>query len=151
MEQDVTVEVRRVRITDPEGVQALEGWAVYEREMYGDHPELYAIEAAEFEPPGGAFFVVIAGTATVAGGGFRWKAQGTCEVKRMWTAPDQRRQGYASAVLDAIEDEARKLGYSNLCLETGPAQHESLALYRGRYDEIPAYHYQDAFAFGWSL
>ena len=37
---------------------------MYERAMYGDHPELYAIEAAEFEPPGGAFFVVIAGTTS---------------------------------------------------------------------------------------
>jgi GNAT superfamily N-acetyltransferase len=141
------VKTRRVRMTDPEGVEALEGWAAYERDLYGDHPELYAVEAVEFEAPDGAFFVVSSDGSTVAGGGFRRKSPDTCEVKRMWTAPDQRRKGYASAILDAIENEAQRLGYSRLCLETGPTQHESLALYKKRYSQIPAYHYKDALAF----
>jgi GNAT superfamily N-acetyltransferase len=145
------MEVRRVRMTDPEGAQALEGWAVYERELYGDHPELHAVETAEFEPPDGAFFVVVENGSTVAGGGFRRHSRNTCEVKRMWTDPDHRRNGHASAILDAIENEARRLGYSSLCLETGPAQHESLAMYRRRYRELPAYHYEDAIAFGQPL
>jgi GNAT superfamily N-acetyltransferase len=145
------VEVRRVRVTDPEGVEALVGWEVYEREVYGDHPELYAVEPSEFEPPGGSFFVVVADGATVAGGGLRRMSPETCEVKRMWTAPDQRRKGHASAILDALEDEARELGYARLCLETGPTQHEALELYAGRYSKIPAYHYEDAVAFGQSL
>ena len=58
-------------MTDPEGVEALEGWTVYERALYGDHPELNAAEASDFEPPNGAFFVVLVDGATVAGGGFR--------------------------------------------------------------------------------
>lgn len=145
------MEVRRVRVADPEGVSALNGWEVYERALYGDHPELYSIEASEFEPPNGAFFVVISDGSTVSGGGFRRVSPDVCEVKRMWTAPDRRRRGYASAVLDAIEDEARRLGYSTLCLETGPVQHEALALYENRYGQIPAYHYDDAIAFGHSL
>jgi GNAT superfamily N-acetyltransferase len=138
-------------MTDPEGVEALEGWTVYERATYGDHPELYSTEASEFEPPHGAFFVVIAEGSTVAGGGFRRMSPDTCEIKRMWTAPEQRRKGYATAVLDAIEEEARKLGYSALCLETGPTQYEALGLYENRYRSIPAYHYNDAHAFGHSL
>jgi GNAT superfamily N-acetyltransferase len=138
-------------MTDPEGVQALEGWTVYERALYGDHPELYAAEPSDFEPPDGAFFVVIADGSVVAGGGFRRMSSDTCEVKRMWTAPRQRRKGNASAILDAIEHEARKLGYSALCLETGPAQREALGLYQRRYRPIPAYHYDDALAFGHSL
>jgi GNAT superfamily N-acetyltransferase len=138
-------------MTDPEGVEALEGWTVDERALYGDHPELYAAEASDFEPPNGAFFVMIADGSVVAGGGFRRMSPDTCEVKRMWTDPERRREGYASAILDAIEDEARKLGFSALCLETGQAQHEALGLYRRRYHPIPAYHYDDALAFGHSL
>lgn len=138
-------------MTDPEGVEALEGWAVYERALYGDHPELYATEASDFEPPNGAFFVVIADGSTLAGGGFRRMSPDTCEVKRMWTDPQHRRKGYASALLDAIEDESRKLGYSALCLETGQTQDEALALYGKRFNPIPAYHYDDALAFGQSL
>ncbi len=138
-------------MTDPEGVEALEGWTVYERALYGDHPELNAAEASDFEPPNGAFFVVLVDGATVAGGGFRRISPDTCEVKRMWTDPQQRRKGHASAILDAIEDEARKLGYSALCLETGQAQQEALGLYQRRYHPIWAYHYDDAVAFGYSL
>jgi GNAT superfamily N-acetyltransferase len=145
------MEVSRVRATDPEGVRALEGWAVDERAIYGDHPELHAVGATEFEPPDGAFFVVISDGSTVAGGGFRRRSSDTCEVKRMWTAPDQRRKGYASAILDAIEDEARGRGYSTLCLETGPSQNAALTLYDRRYRRIPSYHYDDAIAFGYSL
>lgn len=151
LSHDGHMEVRLVRMTDPEGIEALDGWAIYERGLYGDHPELHAVEASEFESPNGAFFVVISAGSTVAGGGFRRMSPDTCEVKRMWTAPAQRRKGHASAILDAIEDEARKLGYTALQLETGPAQHESLALYTKRYRKIPPYHYDDAIAFGRSL
>jgi GNAT superfamily N-acetyltransferase len=138
-------------MTDPEGIEALEGWTVYERASYGDHPELCAADAADFEPPNGAFFVVIADGSTAAGGGFRRISPDTCEVKRMWTDPRQRRKGHASAILEAIECEARKLGYAALCLETGQAQHEALGLYRKRYRPIAADHYDDALAFGCSL
>ena len=127
---DRRVVVRRVRITDPEGVEALEGWTIDERALYGDHPELSAAEASDFEPPNGAFFVVIADGSVVAGGGFRRMSPDTCEVKRMWTDPERRREGHATAILDAIEDGARKLGFSALCLETGQAQREALGLYR---------------------
>ncbi len=67
----------------------------------------------------------------------------------MWTAPDQRRKGYASVVLDALEQEARNRGYANLRLETGPAQPEARALYDRRgYRRIPTYgRYELATAF----
>ncbi len=145
------MEVRRVHASDPEGVEALEGWARYERALYGDHPELQSVDGSVFEPPDGAFFVVISEDSTVvAGGGLRRMSADRCEVKRMWTAPDQRRRGYASAVLDAIEVEARRLGYRSLCLETGAVQREALGLYEKRYSRIEPYHYDDAIAFGHS-
>ena len=51
------------------------------------------------------------------------------EVKRMFTRPEARRQGVATAVLLQLEQEARSAGYSVIRLETGKYQHESLALY----------------------
>ena len=76
----------------------------------------------------------------IAGGGYRRQARGRCEVKRMWTAPDHRRQGHASTVLRALEDAARAAGYMTLWLETGPAQPEAAAMYASRgYRRIPAY------------
>ncbi len=67
----------------------------------------------------------------------------------MWTAPEYRRKGLASAVLDALEDVARDRGYSHLRLETGPAQPEARALYERRgYRHIRTYgQYEQATAF----
>ena len=145
------MEVRRVLMTDPEVLHVLDGWAAHGRSLYGDHEELYAVEAHELEPPDGVFIVLMEGETPVAGGGFRRLSSDTCEIKRMWTDPGHRRKGHASAVLDALEMEARRLGYSTLRLETGPAQPEARSLYERRYRQIPAYNYQEAFAFEHSL
>lgn len=51
------------------------------------------------------------------------------EVKRMFTRPEARRRGVATAVLRHLETESRGAGYSVLRLETGMHQLESLALY----------------------
>jgi GNAT superfamily N-acetyltransferase len=129
------------------------------------------VEAAEFDPPDGAFVVLLDDAAsdaasgatgdapgdatsdtqrapvTVAGGGLRRFDDVTCEIKRMWTNADYRRQGYAMAVLAELESIARGLGYQRLLLETGPAQPEALALYRrlgyretGPYGRYPHAH-----------
>ncbi len=145
-------------MTDPEATTVLGGWAVEQKRRYGeDSLELYAQEMGslapgDVEPPDGVFLVVVIGDgSTVAGGALRRLGPGTCEVKRMWTAPGQRRKGYASVILTGLEDEARTLGYSTLRLETGPVQPEALSLYRRRYRQIPPYHYEEALAFEHSL
>lgn len=80
-------------------------------------------------------------------------ADHTCEVKRMWTAAEHRRKGYASRVLTGLEDAARAAGYSTPLLETGPLQPEAIALYTARgYRQIPYYgRYPDARAFRFDL
>ena len=106
--------------------------------------------ASEFEPPDGAFVVIVdeAGQ-TIAGGGYRRHTDDICEIKRMWTAATCRRRGLASMVLTALEDAARSAGYRRVILETGPAQPEAHALYLvheyspapnlGRYEDATAY------------
>jgi GNAT superfamily N-acetyltransferase len=71
----------------------------------------------------------------------------------MWTSPDHRRNGYASVILDALENAGRDRGYTWLRLETGPAQPEAHALYEGRgYRGIPTYgRYEQARAFEYLL
>ena len=51
------------------------------------------------------------------------------EVKRVFVKPDARRRGLASLLLDAIEDEARHLGYAEIHLQTGARQPEAMDLY----------------------
>ncbi len=134
------MELRHVQMDDPEVAPLLHGLADEYRQRYGLGDEVTSVPAHEFQPPGGAFLVLLEGGETVAGGALRQVTSQTCEVKRMWTAPDQRRRGHASVVLDALEAEARELGYSTLRLETGWAQPEACSLYRRRgYRQIPSY------------
>jgi GNAT superfamily N-acetyltransferase len=148
------VELRHVRADDPRVEPLLAALSDEYERRYGPGDEMSSTDAAQFEKPDGSFVVLMDDSGrTVAGGGIRRLSAGVCEVKRMWTAEGERRRGHASAVLAALEDRARSLGYSVMRLETGPAQPEALALYRGRgYREIPVYGpYERAVAFERSL
>jgi putative acetyltransferase len=62
------------------------------------------------------------------------------ELKRMYVAPEVRRQGIGRALLTRLEAEARALGLARLVLETGTRQTEALALYRrAGFSEISPY------------
>jgi ribosomal protein S18 acetylase RimI-like enzyme len=118
-----------VRLTDPEVAPLLDGLQEEYRARYGPIPD-EVLPTAEFEAPDGAFIVLMDGDTTVAGGGIRRYSENICEVKRVWTHADYRRQGLAIRVLAELEDIARELGYERVWLETGPAQPEAQALYR---------------------
>lgn len=142
-----------MRIGD-EGVRPLvDGLTREYHERYGVNDEMATVDAGEFDPPAGAFLVLVDGGEVLAGGGLRRVSGDTCEVKRMWTAAAHRRRGYASRVLAALEDAAREAGYSTLLLETGPLQPEAVALYTNRgYERIAVYgRYPDALAFRLAL
>jgi len=141
--------LRQVRPSDPEARPLLRGLTEEYDSRYGHQSEMTSVEAQEFEPPDGVFLVILEHGVTVAGGAIRRLSVDTCEVKRMWTAPEHRRKGLASKVLDALEELARDRGYSRLRLETGPAQPEARALYERRgYRNIQAYgKYEQATAF----
>jgi GNAT superfamily N-acetyltransferase len=143
------MELRRRRLTDVEVAPLLAGLATEYEARYGSGDEMSRASAEEFDPPAGAFLVLVVDGVTVAGGGFRFLEPGVCEVKRMWTNPAARRRGYAMRVLTALEDAARHAGYRTLRLETGPAQPEARALYERRgYHRIPVFgHYPQALAF----
>ncbi|MDQ4132330.1 MAG: GNAT family N-acetyltransferase [Actinomycetota bacterium] len=150
---DWGVDLRHVRLGDPEVEPLLAGLGEEYELRYGPGDEMATARADDFDVPDGIFVVLVHGDETLAGGGIRRWSADTCEVKRVWTAPHHRRRGYASAVLDALEPAARALGYTYIRAETGPAQPEALAFYTKRgYGEIPAYGpYEVATAFQRSL
>jgi len=47
----------------------------------------------------------------------------------MYVAPEARRRGIARALMNELEEKARRLGYKTLRLETGPEQPEAIRLY----------------------
>lgn len=54
----------------------------------------------------------------------------TVEIKRMYTTPEGRGKGIASAVLAELEKWAAELAYTDCILETGYKQPEAIALYQ---------------------
>jgi GNAT superfamily N-acetyltransferase len=65
---------------------------------------------------------------------------GAVEVKRMYVAPEARGSGIATAVLRALEAQARRLGSTRLVLETGTMQPDAIRFYeREGYEPIPLF------------
>lgn len=143
------MEIRRVRFSDAEVQPLLAGLTDEYDNRYGENIEMTRAGPEEFDPPAGLFIVLVDGSTTAAGGGFRRHDSQTCEVKRMWTSPQYRRRGLAISVLQALEDAARDVGYDRVILETGPMQPEAEAMYAARgYRRIDVYgHYPEARAF----
>ncbi|MHB1516679.1 MAG: GNAT family N-acetyltransferase [Acidimicrobiales bacterium] len=146
---DGGVQLRQVRLSDSEVASLLGGLAEEYERRYGTGDELASVDDREFEPPHGVFMVLIDDGEVVSGGGLRRLSDLTCEIKRVWTAPDRRQKGLASIILSSLEHEAKARGYRTLRLETGPAQPEARNLYERRgYRRIPPYgRYEHATAY----
>jgi GNAT superfamily N-acetyltransferase len=117
-------------------------------ERYGGDGDSAPIAAEEFMPPRGMFMVAYVDGGPAGCGGWRTLAgnraeiNDCAEIKRMYTAPQFRGRGVASAVLGALENSARAAGMRQMVLETGAAQPEAIALYtRCGYERIPNFGY----------
>ena len=94
----------------------------------------------EMVPPHGLFLVGYEDGAAIASGGLRRLEDGVCEIKRMYVAPGARSRGVGRALLEALEDAARGLGYERVRLDAGPEQRHSRVLFAATgYVEIAPY------------
>jgi GNAT superfamily N-acetyltransferase len=105
----------------------------------------------EMVPPHGVFLVGYEAGRPVAIGGLRpLEEQGVCEIKRMYVVPAARSRGAGRALLAALEDAARAIGYERIRLDAGPEQRHSRVLFASAgYVEIERYndnHIADYFA-----
>jgi len=104
----------------------------------------------EMVAPDGAFLVGYEDETPIAIGGVRRLDEGICEIKRMYVVPEARSHGVGRALLAALEDGARELGYERVRLDCGPAQQHSRRLFAAAgYVEIAPYnanHIADYFA-----
>jgi len=101
------------------------------RERYGGWEGAGAEPEAEvFDDPDGYFLVArLSGEPVGCAGICRCEGDRTAELRRMYVAPEARRAGVARALMGALEEKARELGYRTLRLETGPEQPEAVRLY----------------------
>ena len=85
----------------------------------------------EFAPPKGALLVAEEEGRRIAGCvALRALRDGACEMKRMFVPPEHHGKGVGLLLGRAIIDEARRIGYERMLLDTGPAQREAQGLYR---------------------
>ena len=106
---------------------------------YGGRDET-PVDPGEFAPPHGAFVIVSDDREPIGCGGVRRHDGDVAEIKRMFIHRAHRRRGHGRALLRALEQRARDLGYRRVVLETGTAQPEALALYRSAgYTPIAPY------------
>jgi len=110
-------------LTDAQAEELVERYGGLEGAGAEPEPEL-------FEDPDGYFLVArLDGSPVGCAGICRCEGAQTAELRRMYVAPEVRRTGVARALVTALEEKARELGYGTLRLETGPEQPEAVHLY----------------------
>ena len=98
------------------------------------------IVPTEFRAAGGYFVLAHCGARAVGCGAIRPYDATTCEIKRMFVLPEFRGRGIARRIIEALEAEARRRGFTRGILETAVRQPEAIACYRAcGYEQIPPY------------
>jgi ribosomal protein S18 acetylase RimI-like enzyme len=95
----------------------------------------------EYAPPRGAMFVAVEGERYLAMIALRPIDETAGEMKRLYVRPEAHGRGLARRLIARLCDEARRLNYSELRLDTLPKMGEAQALYEsyGFVDIEPYY------------
>ncbi|HEV2058516.1 MAG TPA: GNAT family N-acetyltransferase [Solirubrobacteraceae bacterium] len=146
-------EFRYGRSDEPPARELLADLIAYLNEIYPGRAERpgSVTRADEMVAPHGMFLIGYEDGEPIAIGGLRaLEEDGVCEIKRMYVVPHARSCGAGRALLAALEDAARALGYERVRRDAGPAQRHSKVLFADAgYVEIERYndnHIADYFA-----
>ncbi len=108
------------------------GFQEFERELAG-LPGAYA-------PPRGALLIAREQGAAVGCVALRPLGHDTCELKRLYVRPETRGSGAGRALTERALDEARRIGYRRIRLDTVPGMERAQALYlKLGFRDVPPY------------
>ncbi|WP_283137839.1 GNAT family N-acetyltransferase [Rhizohabitans arisaemae] len=119
-DRDEVLALHRAGLADV-GVRPGDG--VYYEDDLSRIPEIYLHD-------GGEFLIGHIDGRVMAMGALRRVGDGVAEMCRLRIHPDFHRRGHGSAMLRALVDHARSLGYTALVANTTLGQRAALALYR---------------------
>ncbi len=108
------LEVRSIPADAPDAAALIAAMVAVINQLYGGDmaaPGMPSATPGDFAAPNGDFLVIYEDGQPVAGGGVKRLAEGIAEIKRMYVAPGARGRGVGRALLAALEDAARSLGY----------------------------------------
>jgi GNAT superfamily N-acetyltransferase len=130
-EDSGVLEVRTVPSDQPPATDLVEAMIEEVSQWYGriDTPGAPTATPQQMAPPGGSFVVICEDDVALAGGGLKRLDDATCEIKRMYVVPEARGRGLGKLLLEALEAEARRLGYAVARLDTGPEQPGAQGMY----------------------
>jgi GNAT superfamily N-acetyltransferase len=127
--------IRPFRPDDREELLALNAYGLnaagiaVDQDHYGGQ-DTDDLGATYSEAAGGAMLVGEVDGRIVAMGGIRRIDAMTCELLRMRVYPDHQGRGFGRALLELLEREAQRLGYTQIKLLTGEHQEPAVSLYR---------------------
>ena len=95
----------------------------------------------EYVPPRGALFIAESEGRLIGMIGLRPFDGTICEMKRLYVRPEARGRGLAKQLIAAALDEARRLHYSEIRLDTLPMMGDAQSLYVALgFADIPPYY-----------
>ncbi|CAG1014184.1 amino-acid N-acetyltransferase [Burkholderiaceae bacterium] len=100
----------------------------------------------EYAQPSGCLLLAFVDSALAGCGALRGMTDGdyanACEMKRLYVRPAFRRFGLGRVLAEALLDEAQRLGYSDVLLDTLDDMEAARSLYASLgFEEIPPYYY----------
>ena len=83
-----------------------------------------------YQPPSGALLLALLDGVVCGCVGIRRLGESSAEMKRLYVKPKCRGSGVGKHLVEAAIAEARRLGYSEIKLDTLPAMDAAMGLYR---------------------